>query len=294
MRLLITGPSGFIGRHTVAAAAAAGHDVVPWSRDAGWFDQPRARSAVAGVDAIIHLAGSYLKRDGGPLTMLDAFQANVAPTAVLLDACGRADVRRVVLASSAAVYNPSAMLVQGETCSTPGRTPYSASKLCAEALVRAHGGISLRLFNVYGPGQNVNNVVHTIARQALDAVPVRILDDRPVRDFVHVADVARALVIAATRPGSLPDAVNIGTGQGTSIRDLAQVILDAAGTAGPVLPGNRDEVAVNSFVADITLACKALDFRFRFALAEGVQDTLAGMHRTVDCNPIHSENLHEQ
>lgn len=275
MRILITGPSGFIGRHTVAAASALGHVVVPWRRRDGWFDRPHARAALDGTDAVIHLAGRFPEQGGRSLALLDAFRANVEPTAVLLDACERVDIRRVVLASTAQVYHPCSTPIQTESSRNPGRTAYAASKLCAEALVRAHGGISLRLFNVYGPGQSPYNVFMTIARQALEKDPVRILDDRPVRDFVHVADVARAFVAAAHQSDPLPDTVNIGTGHGTSIQELARLILDSVGRHDSATAGNRDDTVVDSYIADITLARDALGFYPEVELERGISDTIA-------------------
>lgn len=280
MRILITGASGFIGQHTAAAARAAGHEVVTWSRADGDFDSPAACTALAGTDAVIHLAGRYPLRGIWAPTLHELFEVNAALTARLLDACARSGIGRVVLASTAQVYYPSRVTTPTESDPAPGRSAYGASKLCAEALVRAHGGTSLRLFNVFGPGQGPHNVLATIASQALTGGTVRILDDRPVRDFIHVADAARAFLRAATHPGPLPDAINVGSGEGTSIRALAQLILRVAGRSDQVEAVNRADAIVDTFVADISLARSALGWQPELTLEDGVIDVVSSMTAT--------------
>lgn len=277
MRLLITGAGGFIGRHAVRIAADQGHDVIPWMRRMGWFDEPAARATLETVDAVIHLAGLYPVRGEDTASTLELFQSNAVLTATLIAACEHAEVSRVVLSSTANVYHPTTNVWHSESSATPGRTAYAASKLSAEALVRYHGGVSLRLFNVYGPGQDSRNVLGTIAKQAIGGGIVRILDDRPERDFVHVVDVARAFVAAASRPGRLPDAINIGSGQRTSIRELVRLVSDATGYNGRVVAENRHDAVVDSIVADNTLARNVLDWTPEVGLVQGVLDTVSDL-----------------
>ena len=296
MRILVTGANGFIGRHTVAEAAAAGHDVLPLGapREHGSSGSTEQQSRITpchvdmqdtvrrlhGVDAVIHLAGNSPRFGLVPPTPLQLFRSNAELTAVLLEACAQAGVPRFVLASTSAVYAGSPGGPLKESQPLDGRTPYAASKIAAEAMVRAYTaqgalrGISLRLFNVYGPGQCAQNVCATIALQALGKGPVRVHDDRPVRDFIYVADVARALVAAATRDEVPDEAVNIGSGQGTSIRALAGCILRAAGRADSPIAGNRSASASDAVVADIGLATRMLEWRPTTSLVHGIDATL--------------------
>lgn len=280
MRILVTGADGFIGRHTVAAARSALHEVLTWKRSDAPLHAPETLVLLQSVDAVVHLAGRYPLRDQEQPGQLDLFHANASLTAELLEACSKAAVPRIVLASTATVYVPAECTTLDESRPTSAHSAYAASKLCAEALLHAHastaGNVSLRLFNVYGPGQSAHNVFETIAAQAIIGNTVRVLDDRPVRDFVHVRDVARAFVHAATRTTRLPDVLNIGSGQGTSIRSLATHILRAAGREGRIESVHSENSTSDIVVADIGLARRTLGWEPEIQLEQGVSDTLAG------------------
>ena len=234
MRLLVTGSRGFIGRHVMAVGREAGYEMLESGRDSDWFRSRDCMQVLADVNAVIHLAGRYPVRGEPAPSLWEAFDANAVSTAILLDACARSGLTRVVLASSANVYCPCDTSQQSEKDPTPATSPYAASKLCAEALVRSHGGVVLRVFNVYGPGQERSSVFVDIARQVLRSESVRIIDDRPVRDFVFVTDVARALITAASRAVAEGSVFNVGTGRGTSIGELARHIVKVCGFDGNV------------------------------------------------------------
>lgn len=278
-RLLVTGAAGFIGRQMVTLARDQGHEVIE-SRAQGEALVGELREGLpAGIEAVVHLAGRYPLRGQPALTTTQLFNANVAPTMALLDACARQDIRRAVLASTANVYAPAADGAIGEDAPLALRNGYAVTKRCAELLVTHHGGVSLRLFNVYGPGSRGGDVLGSIARRALGGDTVHMRDDRPVRDFVHVADVARALLAAATCTTPLPPAINIGSGQGTRIRDLARAVLDAAGRDDHAVPDYHTGDPVDVSIADIRLAREVLGWQPLLSLAEGIDtviDALAG------------------
>lgn len=273
MRILISGADGFIGRAVMACARAKGHEVLAWD------DIPADHGRLRSVQAVIHLAGRYPVVGRTTPSARELVEANTALTAAVLDACQRAQAApRIVFASTAAVYGPQPDAPLAEHAPPRPAGAYGASKLGAEALLQAASGphVSLRLFNVYGPDQPRGNVFDTIAAQFDESGPVRVLDLRPVRDFIHVDDVARAFVAAATHPAPLPPVINIGSGQGTPVAALARCILDAAGQSRPVestlaLEGQSRDRAV----ADVSLAGSALGWTPSIDLAQGVADTLA-------------------
>lgn len=270
MRLLITGAGGFIGRAVLARALAEGHQATPWD------DVPAGPDRLRNADAVIHLAGRY-PTTARAATAQQLVEANTALTAAVLDACGATGARpRIVLAGTAAVYGAQDAPL---TESTPTRatSAYGASKLGAEALLRAAPGTHtcLRLFNVYGPGQPRSNVFDTIAVQLPADGPVRVRDLNPVRDFVHVDDVARAFVAAATLPAALPPVINIGSGQATSVAELAHCILQAAGQCRVLEAMTAAVAAPDRVVADIALAARALHWQPSVELVAGAADTLA-------------------
>lgn len=308
MRLLITGAGGFIGKHVLACAQAAGHEVFYWGRRALpprqlpegvrrlEFSLPEVDPAgkvaaspegLSGIDCVIHLAGLYPGSGPGGREPLALFEANTRLTAQLLDACARAEVGRFLLASTASVYGRQKGQEEGLSDRLPehrplnARSPYPASKIAAEALVRcyaADGSLnasSLRLFNVYGPGQPEANVVSVLCRQVVGSGPVRLIDDRPVRDFIYAEDAARALLAAAECKHPLPDAINIGSGQGVSIGDLGRLAMELAGRSDGILADNESSLdSITGFVAGTELAEKVLGWRPRVPLREGLEQTL--------------------
>lgn len=299
MKLAITGARGFIAGHVVAAAAAEGHELLVWDgRGCGAasgsharidlpYDSPLAPGLLGGADAVIHLAGRYPRFGEPELPAMELQRVNAGLTATVLGACLAAGVPRVVLASTASVYVRSSLVPLAESAAVDARGAYAASKLEAESLLQAASvagdvhGISLRLFNVYGPGQPACAIVPTIALPALAGEPVCVHDDRPVRDFVYAADAARALVAAATRPGVSPGIINIGSGRGTSVRQLGRCIMAAAGRSDDVQARSGHAAASrDAVVADIALARRELQWEPLIGLAEGIAATLAALRGT--------------
>jgi nucleoside-diphosphate-sugar epimerase len=185
--------------------------------------------------------------------------------------------------SSAEVYGQPRRSPVSEDDELAPTSPYGAAKLGAEAMVRAVTptiGIEtviLRPFVIYGRGMRATSVVATVVAQAVAGPVVEVADPRPVRDFVHVDDVARACVLACTRPlPPGPQTCNVGSGTGTSIAELAELALLAAGRRGEVRSHGPDRSAaanIDGAVADTRRAAELLEWYPETALAAG----LAGM-----------------
>ncbi|MEV6315464.1 UDP-glucose 4-epimerase GalE [Streptomyces sp. NPDC051776] len=207
------------------------------------------------ISGVVHLAAR--KRVGESVeSPLLYYRENVHGLTVLLEAAVTARVERFVLSSSAAVYGmPDAQLVTEDTPCLP-MNPYGETKLAGEWLVRATGrahGMAtacLRYFNVAGAARpemadvGVSNVIPTFFEALSKGEPPLIFgDDYPtpdgtcIRDYVHVADLADAHHMAARRlaaqdrPGDLT--VNIGTGHGVSVRELARLVAEVTGRTEP-------------------------------------------------------------
>ena len=309
MRILITGGAGFIGGHVTEAVLAAGHEVavldnlstgkrenVPAGAPLHVADL-RDREAVARVvaevrpEAVCHQAAQASVAISVREPATDA-AINVLGGLNLLDACRDHGVGRVVFASTGgAIYgNISEGAAAVDTPADP-QSPYACSKAAFESYLRnyeLHHGIAhqvLRYANVYGPRQDPHGeagVVSIFARRRLQGEPLALFGMREpgdggcVRDYVYVADVARANVLALE--GRLAPAVaNIGTGVGTTTRELLDAIDTFTG-----IPGGGDAVEdlpprpgdVERSVLDPGDAVRAALGAFT-PLTEGLRETVA-------------------
>lgn len=273
MTWLITGGAGYIGSHVVRAMARAGERVavlddissgiperlpedVPLVRgstlDRELLDRTFAELNITGV---VHLAAK--KQVGESVEQpLRYYRENVHGLTVLLEAVAAAGIGSFLFSSSAAVYGmPDVELVTEDTPCVP-MNPYGETKLAGEWLVRAVGAAHsistacLRYFNVAGATRpelsdtGVFNIIPMMFERITHGEAPRIFgDDYPtpdgtcIRDYIHVEDLASAhLAVArrlAARPGAGDLTVNIGTGQGVSVREMADLIAEVTGRRGP-------------------------------------------------------------
>jgi len=245
MRALVTGASGFIGRHLVAHLRKVGDEVIASDRTglsgADLADLDQARRLVAGArpEVVYHLAG-YSDVGGSWGDPEGAFRANATATLCLLLAAREADVGRVLVASSADVYGDVAggTLPVTEECQLRPLSPYAASKVAAEYLaLQAHLGahlatVRVRLFNQLGPGQSDRFVVPALARQIADAersgkAEVEVGNLTPRRDFTDVRDSVKALHLVA-REGTPGEVYNLCSGTDHCVQDVAESLLALA------------------------------------------------------------------
>ncbi|MFG2540492.1 UDP-glucose 4-epimerase GalE [Streptomyces sp. NPDC048511] len=316
MTWLITGGAGYIGAHVAKAMTGAGEKVVVLddissgiearlpadvtlvrgsASDREVLDRVLAEHAVTGV---VHLAAKKQVGESVEKPLL-YYRENVTGLGVLLEAVVAAGVRRFLFSSSAAVYGvPDVDLITEETPCAP-INPYGETKLAGEWLVRATGrahGIStacLRYFNVAGAAEpaladtGVFNVVPMFFDRLTRGETPRIFgDDYPtpdgtcVRDYIHVADLADAhLAVAAhldrgTDGGDLT--VNIGRGEGVSVRRLAELVGEVTGLpAEPVVEPRRPGDAARA-VASAARMTEELGWTARRGMREMVESAWEG------------------
>ncbi|MCC7362924.1 MAG: NAD-dependent epimerase/dehydratase family protein [Dehalococcoidia bacterium] len=269
-RVTVTGGAGFIGSHLAAALVAAGDKVtvldnlhrgrrefVPAGAtflEGDIRDPAAVERAVAGSEVVYHLAAQ--SNVMGAMGDIDySFESNVVGTFNVLKAAARAGVRRVVFASSREVYGEPPALPVREDAPLNAKNPYGASKLAGEAYCRAwtsFGDVDvyvLRFANVYGPG-DTGRVIPLWLERAHAGQPLQVFGGAQVLDFVPVTTAVQAFRAAATAPNRGP--VNVGTGQGTPLPELAERILALTGHRSAIeqLPARGAEVV--RFVADVT------------------------------------------
>jgi UDP-glucose 4-epimerase len=306
----VTGGAGYIGSHVVAALRERGDDVlVVDDLSAGRVDRiPGVRVERldladadvssdlarllrdAGVDGVIHLAARK-RVDESVDRPLWYHEQNVGGTLSVLRAATAAGIGRVVFSSTAAVYASSDTPVTESSPTVPAN-PYGETKLAGEWMLRAHAetgalrGISLRYFNVAGAAtaELADSAGGNVVPMVLDRIDAgeapRIFgDDYPthdgtcVRDYIHVADVASAHLAALDSLGAGPAhrVYNIGTGSGTSVRELVAALLEVSGSSlEPIVEPRRpgDPAVV---VADAALIRSELGWSPRHDLDDIVE-----------------------
>lgn len=307
--ILVTGAAGFIGSHTADLLLAGGHRVTGvdnfrtgrranlaaalahphFSLEECDVAAPGALDAwvkAAAPDAIIHLAALVSVQESIANPELN-YTLNVRATHLVAEAARVHGIRRLVFASSAAVYGDSTELPLREGSATRPISPYGSAKLASEALLLGHGaafGITVRChryFNVFGPRQDpaspYSGVISIFDRCHREGRPVTIYGDgRQTRDFISVHDVARANALAATEPGIASGTANICTGRGTSLLEICAVFGRHHPTApAPVHVAARPGDIVHS-TGSPEEAARALGFRAAISVADGLAELIRG------------------
>jgi len=300
MNFLITGAAGFLGSSLANYLVREGHqvrglddlsagnpavlapDVLFTRGDVN--DRPKLWTLLQDVDCVYHLAA----RVSVPESVLyprEYNATNVGGTVSLMEAMRDVGVRRVVFISSGAVYGDQGEQPLKETATPNPRSPYAVSKLAAEYYVRTIGDlwgietVILRVFNAYGPGQNLPAshapVIPNFLRQAVrGSTLIMHGDGGQTRDYVYVDDVVSTMISAATAPGINHMIINIGSGVETSIRDLIRLIMQVTSVKAEVISNPHSDPGVSRMRADVSLAREKLGYQSRFTLEQGLRLTL--------------------
>jgi UDP-glucose 4-epimerase len=301
MRVLVTGGAGFIGSHLVDALLDRGDAVAiadhlhrsprPWvgealrrgaqlhAADVRDLASLRRAFGAAQPEVVMHLAAQVDVRRSVEDPALDA-QVNVAGSVSVLEAALEVGARRVILASTAAVYGDPRTLPTHERAAIAPLSPYGTSKAAAEWYVaqyrRLHGisTLALRMANVYGPRQDPQGEAGVVSifcgRAAAGERATVFGDGRQTRDYVFIDDVVDAWLAAAE--SDVTGAINVSTGTETSLLDLIAA-LDLPYDRAPARPGEIERSCL-----DPVAAFRSLGWRAAPPLAYGLR-------RTVDATP---------
>lgn len=297
MQILITGGAGFIGSALANQLLSAKHRVrVIDNLSAGnpdglhpnihftrgdVIDKPKLWGLLNKVDCVYHLAARVSVSES-ILYPREYNATNVGGTVALMEAMRDAGVKRVVLASSGAIYGEQAPAKVTEDLPPHPTSPYGVSKLSAEHYVMTIGqlwGIEtviLRIFNAYGPRQPLPPthppVIPQFMQQALGGGSIMVYGDgNQIRDFVFIDDVVKGLVAAATAQGVNQRIINIGSGQGISINELTRVIGQITQRELHILRVPSEGRGVSRLVADITCAQELLHYEPQVSLPKGLE-----------------------
>lgn len=294
---LVTGGAGFIGSHLTRALLQSGHrvtvldnlsvgrrDAIP---DGAHFVQGDVRddaavaTALQGVDCVFHLAAQVTIR-GSFDRFRDDLDTNVMGTACVLSALDPAKIKWFTLASSMAIYADAETPAPIDE-SHPKRplSPYGVGKLAAEdvsAQVLAGRGIpftAVRYFNTYGPGQGYTpyvGVLTIFVTRLLRGESITIFGDgEQQRDFVHVSDIVAGTMAT---PGRTPGRYNLGTGQGTTLNQLASMVLSRLAPNQQPLYADTPGGELRYSVANIDAARTHLGYAPTRSLARDLDDVI--------------------
>jgi UDP-glucose 4-epimerase len=307
-RVLVTGGAGFIGSHIVdlLIAADAGEIVVVDDMirgrpenlaaalgsgrvrliDGDIRDRQLMARLVPGADIVFHQAALRITHCAAEPRA--AMEVMVDATFDLLEECVKAGVGKVVMASSASVYGMADEFPTTERQHPyANRTLYGAAKAFAEGMLRSFNDmygldyVALRYFNVYGPRMDIHGrytevLIRWMERISAGKPPIIFGDGSQTMDMIHVRDVARANILAATSNAS-DVALNVGSGTETSLRGLAGILARVMG-APELTPIHEAERSVNPVprrLADVTAARDMIGFEAELPLDDGMRELVA-------------------
>src|SRR5208283_239663 len=257
--VLVTGGAGFIGSHLVPQLLELGHSVTVLDNLStgklenleGVIDHPKfmfqrgdirdktfLNEVFVGVDSVIHLA-ALIDISASVADPIQNHEVNVDGTFNMLHAAVRHNAKKFVFASSTAVYGDAKTLPLQENIALHPISPYAASKVAGEAYCSAFascfglGAVALRFFNIYGSRSENSPYSGVITKFLQKIVKGEVLtidgDGEQTRDFIHVSDVVKAVILALEQEGLSGEVFNVCTGVPTSVNQLAATLKTVTG-----------------------------------------------------------------
>ena len=315
-KVLVTGAAGFIGSHLTERLVRDGYEVRAFVRyngrdDRGHLDRldsdvqsafetyrgdlkdpDTVRRAVQGREWVLHL-GALIAIPYSYQNPYDVVQTNVNGTAHVLDACRMSDaLERVVLTSTSEVYGTAQYVPIDEKHPLRGQSPYSATKIGADALGesyhRAFGlPVSvLRPFNTFGPRQSARAIIPTIISQALTRPVVKLGSLDPRRDLTYVKDTVSGFLSIAGCDAAIGRTVNIGRGDDLTIGELVELI--GARLGKPItVQTDTDRLRpaaseVGRLLAGTKLAQELWGWAPRYSMEEAIDETIAWVRENIN------------
>nr|MDO8100883.1 NAD-dependent epimerase/dehydratase family protein [Candidatus Njordarchaeota archaeon] len=278
MNVVVIGGAGFIGTHVVRALARnsirvicvdkaecneGSKDVTVVKADVGNIDALQEILLNYNPSAVIHLVGLPAVDDCEKNPQL-SFQLNALSTQNIVEAMRKADIKKLVFASTASIYGYLTKEKVSETELPRPNTTYGFHKLISEQIIRAYqerygvNAVIFRLFNVYGGDPRIGKeVISIFIRNLLEKKPLAITGPHKFRDFIYIDDVANAFSKACYN--NVPSQIiNIGTGTKVTLRQLAEIFKGAVPQTQVIENQGPDDQT--GICADISLARKLLDF----------------------------------
>jgi UDP-glucose 4-epimerase len=308
-RILVIGGAGFLGSHITDQLTQTGareivvvDDFVRGTRanlaeavrdprvqvvEGSITDRPLLASLMTGADYVFHLAALWLYECVHEPRK--ALEVNVVGTYNVVEAAAAAGVKKVVYSSSASVYGDAAFTPMTEDHPFNNRTMYGATKIAGEQFFRAFyeqtrtDYVGLRYMNIYGPRMDYKGTYVSVIMKVLDRIeeglpPIIFGDGSQAYDFVHVADVARANILAMQAEAT-DEFFNIGIGVKTTIRELVDLLLEITGSDLEPEYRPQEQMFVTHRVGSTEKAERLLGFRATVPLEAGLRSVVEWRQR---------------
>ena len=312
-RTLVTGAGGFIGSHLTERLVSLGADtraLIHYNSSGSWGnlddssvkndfqifagdvrDPDSISEAFKDVDVVFHLAAmvtipySY----SAPTAYV---RTNVEGTLNVLSTAQKSGVDLLIHTSSSEVYGSAKYVPMDESHPLQGQSPYSASKIGGDKMAEAFNlafnlpVVTIRPFNTFGPRQSSRAIIPTIITQTIASSKIKLGNLEPTRDLTFISDTVDGFIASAEYPEAIGQTINLGTGQETSILNLASEIIKIIGNDIPVVQDEArlrpPESEVDRLCADNTKAMDLLRWRAQVSLKEGLLHTIEWVTENID------------
>jgi len=313
-RILVTGAGGFIGSHLVEELLRIGAQVkafVHYNSRNDWglleflpkdtlkeievvagdiCDPFSVRNAIKGCEMVFHLAALI----GIPYSYMapqSYIAVNAQGTLNVLQASLDEGVEKVIHTSTSEVYGTAKYVPIDEKHPLNPQSPYAASKVSADKLASSYylsfhlPVATIRPFNAFGPRQSARAIIPTIISQALTDSHVRLGSLEPVRDLTYVKDLVRGFLAVACTKGCAGDTINIGTGRGVAINDLAKTVSQILGKDFDLKVEQErirpEKSEVWELICDYSRARDTIGWEPEYSLEEGLRESIEWIQRNL-------------
>jgi nucleoside-diphosphate-sugar epimerase len=275
--ILVTGASGFLGRHLVRALESQGYTVRQHSSADG--DIATSKFPMERVGRVIHLAGKSYVPDSWK-NPREFYHTNVMGAVNVLEHCRQHEAALVLISSY--VYGQPQRLPIPEDHPLAAANPYAQSKIVAEEIAQFYAErfnlplVIVRPFNIYGPGQRPPFLIPFLVQQAIDPATdaIRVQDLRPKRDYTYIDDAVSFLTAILQFHSS--GVFNLGSGYSASVAEVAELVVSAASVRKPVISADQQRPGeLMDVVADISRATREFGWKPRVPLADGIAAVIA-------------------